>query len=303
MDCANGAAAQERPLIRWREVEALCAALVPGEGVVRIHELSLGLVNQSYRVTRSGRDYCLRLAVADGDAIALDRAWEAKLLQIAGDAQLSPALRFQDAARGILLSDWLPGHTWKGVDVGDAAAIEPIAQLLRRVHDLPIPQPAHCMNPSAWLAHYEAAPGALPRRPAASRTLEEWAALPAAVPVICHGDLHVLNLVQAGDCLRLLDWEYAHVSDAYWDLAGWCANGDLSDAAKRRLLTGYLGSTPTAEQWRRLQLLLWLYDYVCLQWSTLYLSRQAPDPAAGAAASSIAARAAWLDARLSIPAN
>jgi thiamine kinase len=282
------------------EIEALCAAIVPGVGPVHIHELSRGLVNQSYRVAREGRDYSLRLAIEDGAAIALDRSWEGRLLQAAGDAQLAPALRFQDAARGILLSDWLPGHTWSAVDAGTAMAIGQIAQLLKRVHAISCPQPAHRMNPAEWLEHYESAgAGALRRRAAATERLKEWAALPAVAAVVCHGDLHVLNLVQSGDSLRLLDWEYAHVSDAYWDLAGWCANGDLTDAAKRRLLTCYLGSAPTAEQWRRLQLLLWLYDYVCLQWSVLYLYRQA----AGPAAASIAARAALLDARLSIPAN
>jgi thiamine kinase len=286
------------------EIEALCAAIVPGEGAVHIHELSRGLVNQSYRVARDGRDYSLRLAIADGAAIALDRAWEARLLQVAGAAQVAPALRFQDAARGILLSDWLPGHTWRGVDAGDAAAVEPIAQLLRRVHALSVPRPAHRMNPAEWLEHYESAgPGALRRRPAATRVLNEWAALPAAPAVVCHGDLHALNLVQCGDSLRLLDWEYAHVSDAYWDIAGWCANADFTESAKRRLLACYLGGAPSQEQWRRLELLLWLYDYVCLQWSALYLYRQTADPAAGAAAASMAARAALLDARLSIPAN
>jgi thiamine kinase len=282
------------------EIAALCAAIVPGAGAVHIHELSRGLVNHSYRVARDGRDYSLRLASADGAAIALDRAWEARLLQVAAEAQLAPALRFHDAARGILLSDWLPGQTWNAVDAGAAMAIEQIAQLLKRVHGISWPQPAHRMNPAQWLEHYESAgAGALRRRPAATQRLHEWAALPAAPAVVCHGDLHALNVVQSGADLRLLDWEYAHVSDAYWDLAGWCANADFSASAKRRLLACYLGAAPNEEQWRRLELSLWLYDYVCLQWSALYLYRQA----AGPAAASIAARAALLDARLSIPAN
>jgi len=282
------------------DIEALCAAIVPGEGAVYIRELSRGLVNQSYRVSRDGRDYSLRLASADRAAIALDRAWETRLLQVAADAQLAPALRFHDAARGIVLSDWLPGHTWQEVDAGAATAIEQIAQLLKRVHALPSPHPAHRMNPAEWIEHYEAAgPGSLQRRPAATQCMNEWAALPAARAVVCHGDLHALNVVQSAGSLRLLDWEYAHVSDAYWDLAGWCANADFTESARRRLLMCYLGGAPSGQQWRRLELLLWLYDYVCLQWSTLYLYRLA----AGPAAASIAARAALLDARLSLPAN
>jgi thiamine kinase-like enzyme len=113
----------------------------------------------------------------------------------------------------------------------------------------------------------------------------------------------VLNLVQSGDSLYLLDWEYAHVNEAFWDLAGWCANGDFDEGAKRRLLGCYLGSPPNAEQWRRLELLIWLYDYICLQWSALYLSQGRQSQPAPVPAARIAARAALLDARLSLPAN
>jgi aminoglycoside phosphotransferase (APT) family kinase protein len=289
-----------------REIEALCAVIVPGTGALEINELSRGLVNESYRVTRTDRDYVLRVPLADGALIALDRAWEARLLQVAGEAGVASALRFHDDARGILLSDWLVGASWAGIDAESSPSIERIAQLLRRVHALSIPQPAHRMNPATWIRHYEsiAQPDAQMRgrdaiRRASQLCLEEWAALPAVPEVVCHGDLHALNLVQSDNSVRLLDWEYAHVSDTFWDLAGWCANNDLTEDARRRLLSCYLKGTPAADQWRRLALSAWLYDYVCLQWSALYLNRHS----SATAAAGIAARAALLDARLSIPAN
>jgi aminoglycoside phosphotransferase (APT) family kinase protein len=285
--------------MRPHDIGVLCEAIVPGRGPIQTSELSQGLVNRSLRVVREARAYVLRLPIADGGAIALDRGWEARLLQIAADAQLAPALRYSDAARGILLSDWVQGYTWEATDICSNASTEAIAQLLRRVLALTIALPAHQMSPAAWIRHYESADesATLKHRSAAADRSNEWAALPAAPLVVCHGDLHVLNLVQSGDSLRLLDWEYAHVNEAFWDLAGWCANGDFDEGAKRRLLGCYLGSPPNAEQWRRLELLIWLYDYICLQWCALYLS-WGPPPAAR-----IAARAALLDARLSLPAN
>jgi aminoglycoside phosphotransferase (APT) family kinase protein len=290
--------------MRPHDIGVLCEAIVPGRGPIQISELSQGLVNRSLRVVREARAYALRLPIADGGAIALDRGWEARLLQIAADARLAPALRYSDAARGILLSDWVQGYSWEGTDICSSASTEKIAQLLRRVHALTIALPAHQMSPTAWVRHYESAgeSAALKHGAAAADRLNEWAGLPAAPLVVCHGDLHVLNLVQSGDSLWLLDWEYAHVNEAFWDLAGWCANGDFDQGAKRRLLGCYLGSPPNAEQWRRLELLIWLYDYICLQWSGLYLS-QGPTPAAPTPAPRIAARAALLDARLSLPAN
>ena len=289
--------------MRRPEIDALCAEIVPGTGGVHMQRLSAGLVHESYRVTRDGHEYSLRLPIADAGAIALDRAWEAQLLELAAQARLAPTVRYQDAARGILLSDWLAGQTWDAGQVESHAGLARIALLLRAVHALPIPLPAHAMSPVDWVRHYDSssAVAAPKHRSMAADRLQQWAALPAAAPVVCHGDLHALNLVQSGDSLRLLDWEYAHVSEAFWDLAGWCANGDLDDGARRRLLECYLARPATAQQWRRLELSSWLYDYICLQWSALYLSHgRQPAPSSAA---SIAARAALLDARLSLPAN
>jgi thiamine kinase-like enzyme len=89
---------------------------------------------------------------------------------------------------------------------------------------------------------------------------------------LCHSDLHTLNLIDRGDSLMLLDWEYAHVADPLWDLAGWSANNDLEGECQLDLLANYAGRPPTGDESLRMRLLGWLYDYVCLMWSELYLS-------------------------------
>ena len=105
------------------------------------------------------------------------------------------------------------------------------------------------------------------------------------------------NLLQENESLILLDWEYAHVADPLWDLAGWSANNDLEADVQWGLLTRYLGSAPDPGRWQRFRSLLWLYDYVCLLWSQLYLDLRRE------AADGIAERARLLDARLHLPAH
>jgi len=144
------------------------------------------------------------------------------------------------------------------------------------------------------------------RNGAELRHAAEWrlallAGLPlAAAPVVCHSDLHLLNLVDRGSSLILLDWEYAHVSEPSWDLAGWSANNDLDEALQREMLTAYLARTPSEDEQARLRLMTWLYDYVCWLWSTLYLSpaRPANSRRAETARAEVAARARLLEARL-----
>jgi thiamine kinase-like enzyme len=72
--------------------------------------------------------------------------------------------------------------------------------------------------------------------------------------------------------LVVLDWEYAHATDPLWDLAGWSANNDLEHELRQDLLAKYLGRAPARNDELRLQRLAWVYDYICLLWSELYLN-------------------------------
>jgi thiamine kinase-like enzyme len=163
-----------------------------------------------------------------------------------------------------------------------------MAELLRRVHALPIPQPPRVMSAGAWISHYAAAAArrkAGVARSAALRAnamthLGRLGATPAPPAVLCHSDLHRLNIVddRPGGGLILLDWEYAHVADGFWDLAGWIANNDWTEDTAARLLRSYLRRAAFPAESARLGALRWLYDYVCLQWSEIYLNQRAgPD--------------------------
>jgi thiamine kinase-like enzyme len=272
------------------ELKSTISRHVPGEGKLDIHRLSDGLVNETYRVLRSGRAYALRVAATNFYDLGLDRAWEARVLERAAAADLAPVLEYCDPQRGILIARWVDGRLWSPVDVRQQSNIARVAELMRRIHGLPIPMPARAMSPAKWIDYYGAAltrRSSIPRRrmphtrdlsAAAARRLAALAALPGVDQVVCHSDLHTLNLVDRGNSLVLLDWEYAHAADPFWDLAGWTANNDLEDNLKHDLLASYTGRPPTHNEYLRLQLLGWLYDYVCLLWSELYLSRHRNEP-------------------------
>ncbi len=175
---------------------------------------------------------------------------------------------------------------------------------MRRVHALAVPLPARQVTPLQWIEIYDAALSRRntgPNDPALRRTAlvraESLRDLPRAAGVVCHSDLHAMNLLQRGDSLILLDWEYAHVTEPLWDLAGWCANNDFEAQMQWSLLSRYLGNAPAPVQWQRFKLLLALYDYICLLWSQLYLCVR------GREGNGVAERARLLDARLRLPAH
>ncbi len=72
----------------------------------------------------------------------------------------------------------------------------------------------------------------------------------------------------------LLDWEYAHAADPFWDLAGWSANNDFGDPTAARSAGELHRPAADPREYSRLRRLGWLYDYVCLLWSELYLNPQ-----------------------------
>jgi len=299
-----------------RELERLAADCVPGAGPVDIRPLRQGLMNETYRVERGGVVHALRLAAAPaGGALGVDRAWEVRVLQSAAAAGLAPAVEYCDPQRGVLLSRWIDGRYWSAAEVRCETNLRAIAALLRRLHALPVPDPARRMSPRDWIDHYagerarsadeealrsadeEALRSADEEalRGAARVRLDRLGPLPLERAVVCHSDLHTGNLLDCGGALILLDWEYAHASDPWWDLAGWSANNDLEDEHRHALLSHYLGRAPAPGDGARLASLSWLYDYTCLLWSANYV----PDAARGAGRiAAVEARARLLEARL-----
>jgi thiamine kinase len=287
-----------------RAIADLYGGVIPGSGPLGIEPARSGLVNATYRVSRDGCTYALRVAEGRSEGLGQDREWEARLLQSAAGVGLSPPLVYCNPKQGVLVTRWIDGISWSLPDTRTTSSIEKIAALLHCVHGINIPSPPRVMTPASWVGYYGAALASQPQAccaadltAAAGRRLAELAELPGLTPVVCHSDLHILNLLEGGRGLVLLDWEYAHVSDPFWDLAGWSANNDFGHEIQLNLLSAYLKNCPTEAQWLRHKAMLWLYDYVCLLWSSLYLSAR---PAAGDA---IAMRARQLDARLRLTAH
>jgi thiamine kinase len=295
-------------------LEHLAERYVPGAGPVAIERQGSGLVNRSYRVTRDGRVFSLRIAAPRAGELGLDRGWECRVLRCATRAGLAPAVERCEPRGGILVARWAEGICWTVDQASSSETIGRLAMLLRRVHALPLLERPRRVSPAQWIAFYRRAldrcGGGAPPKPRdrqrldleriAQSLIDALGKEPPADPVLCHGDLHVQNLVIApGAEPVILDWEYAHVSDPWWDLAGWACNGDLSGEPRNLLLGRYLGREPSPGEAARLRRLAWVYDYVCLLWSELYLcSRPGGDADADGPRDAIGARAGRLAERL-----
>ncbi len=100
-------------------------------------ELKGGLTNRTYLVECADESFVLRLDAAHTRVFNPNRFGEIEIQKQAAAAGLAPALIFADADSGILLSRYVPGRSWDTSDLDDNKNLEALADLLRRVHDLP----------------------------------------------------------------------------------------------------------------------------------------------------------------------
>ncbi len=291
-------------------IERIARLCVPGRGAVRLQRIGTGLGSRTYRAERGGRAYSLRLAPAADRGEGFDPHWEHAVRAVAGGAGLAPEVVYSDPVAGVLVSRWVDGRCWEAAAVADPGRIAAVAALMRAIHALAPPQPTRQVGIADWVAHYEralggsaplfdeteAGAGAGALRAAAEVRLRVLAQSGDGVSALCHSDLHALNLVETPSGLVALDWEYAHVGDPFWDVVGWSCANDWTEATRRDLLERYLGREPTPREWIRFTTVGWLYDYVGLLWSELYLRR-----AAAADAPDARARARRMIARLRSP--
>lgn len=259
------------------EIIACARAHVPGVGPVAIEAIAGGEMNETFHVEREGRAYSLRVRRPAAAELELDRAFECRVITAAAAAGIAPPLVRCVPERGILVLAWEAGRRWSSAEARTSESLARIAALVRRVQALAVPSRPVARSVAEWIAHYARLDaGALRQHPLLSehraalehrlRTLEQ---LPPEAPRLCHGDLHRDNLIDGAQGLRLIDWEYAHLADPLWDLAAWASSLDLGPDEVRRLLHAYRGRPPFDEDELRLELLRWLYDYLCLLWSVL----------------------------------
>ena len=233
--------------------------------------LTGGITNRNFRARLGGRSYVIRLHGAGTDLLGIDRESERAANEAAASAGIAPAVAAH--GEGFLVTEYVTCSALEPAQV--AARAEEVARALRVFHDSGVRLRTRFDVPSlleAYAAQARERDATLPEDYALARraAAQVAAALGSGGERPCHNDLLAGNVIASDDGrLLIVDWEYAGMGDAYFDLGNVSVNNDFDGDAEERLLGAYLERAPRAGERARLKLARVLSDAREAAWGVL----------------------------------
>jgi thiamine kinase-like enzyme len=242
-----------------------CSGLAPAARIERLG----GLTNRVFKVMTAEGAFVLRLPGAGTEAY-IDRAVERHNAEVAARAGVSPAVLHFDAT-GVMVTAWVESTTMNAARLRDLDAVARAGRAFRQLHDWP--ELFHGrFELFAKMDEYEALLGrlgaAIPDgfHAVKAEAMAVRRALAAAAPplVPCHCDPLAENLLDGGDRMWIVDWEYSGNNDPMWDLGDLAVEAELGPEQEAALLEAYFdGAPPPVAQGRMV-----LYKAMCdLLWT------------------------------------
>jgi thiamine kinase-like enzyme len=226
------------------DVAAIAQRIWPGSNPA-LEVLGGGITNRNFKVSVDGESFVLRIGGKDTELLGIDRLAEHEASRVAAELGIGPeVVRFLEP-EGYLVTRFVEGVPVPPEELRRPERLRELARTLRRVHEGPVIRSRfdsfrvveqYC---ATALAHGVAIPVAFEEAKELADAIER---VRGSQPLrTCHNDLLNANLIRAGDALVIVDWEYAGMGDAFFDLANLSANHELTEGEERELLDGYRG--------------------------------------------------------------
>ncbi len=232
-------------------------ALPIWRGTISVAPLTGGLTNRNFLVEDGAGKFVVRLG-ADIPEHQVMRFNELAASRAAHAAGLSPAV--VHAEKGVTVFDFVEARTCTPEDIRAPEMLSRLVPLLHRCHR---ELPKHLRGPALifWVFHVvrdygatlreggSAHLGLVPELLQIAETLET-AAGPFDI-VYGHNDLLAANVLDDGDRLWLIDWDYAGFNTPLFDLGGLASNNGFDEALEGHLLELYFDAPADDALWRR----------------------------------------------------
>ncbi len=218
-----------------------------------VQPLAGGITNRNYRLRRPEGDVVVRLSDPESSLLAIDRDNEHRNSVAAAAAGAAPEVVEYLPGHGVLVVAWVEGRTFDEDDVRTPANLPRIAQACRVLHAGPPFANRFDMFEiqAGYLRQVDAGGFRLPARyrdfaPHVDRIRAALAARPEPL-VPCNNDLLAANVIDDGDRLWLIDYEYSGANEASFELGNIWSEASASDDLLPVLVEAYWGREDPAK--------------------------------------------------------
>jgi thiamine kinase-like enzyme len=215
-------------------------------GPITLRPLEGGITNRNYLVDDGNERFVARIG-EEMHALGVDRRNELQCCRAAESLGVSPPLVYGE--NGVLVSRYVPSQTLDPAGAREPGFATRIARVLRKLHDgwdvlsgdmlffSPFQSSRTYVATSRRLG--ATLPSDIDRLLEAMRKLSH--AISPYVPALCHNDLLPANVLDDGQRIWIVDWEYAGMANPLFDLAGFSVNCGYSEDQDVEFLEAYRG--------------------------------------------------------------
>jgi thiamine kinase-like enzyme len=214
----------------------------------QVEPLAGGLTNRIYKVVPSaGAPVVARLSSGKSGLLAIDRLAECHNAEAAARAGVGPEIVLCEPGEGIAVVQWIDGRTFAEPDLDDSTTLARIAGTCRQLHAGPRFANEFDMFEvqRGYLDVVTRRGFRLPDRYRDFLSQVERLRCALAVrsgpTVPCHNDLLAANILDDGQRLWFIDYEYAGNNDPCFELGNLWSEANLADEQLDELMEAYDG--------------------------------------------------------------
>ena len=244
------------------------------ERQIGVTPITTGITNRNFMIEAGDEVFVLRLAGKDTDLLGIDREAECEAGRAAAAAGVGPEVYLWLPLHACLITRFVSGTHVPEADLQREDVLTSVVGSVRAFHACP---PINAEFPVFRIVEsygriatergvsvpsdYEAA------HEVAARIEAAFTNAPMT-PVPCHNDLLNANFLRDGDHVWIVDYEYAGMGDAFFDLGNLSVNNGLTSDAQEILLQLYFGRVRDVHR-ARLALMQLMSDFREAMWAVV----------------------------------
>ncbi|HEY6566729.1 MAG TPA: choline/ethanolamine kinase family protein [Actinomycetota bacterium] len=258
------------------QLDTAIAAVPEWDGLqIGVTPITTGITNRNFMIEAGNEVFVLRLAGKDTDLLGIDREAECEAGRAAAAAGVGPEIYRWLPLHACLITRFVSGSHVPEADLQREDVLTSVVGSVRAFHACPpidaefpvfrivesYGRIASDRGVTVPKSQYEAAHEVAERIEAAFTNAP-------MTPVPCHNDLLNANFLRDGDHVWIVDYEYAGMGDAFFDLGNLSVNNGLTPEAQEILLQLYFGQVRDVHR-ARLALMQLMSDFREAMWGVV----------------------------------